>query len=42
LGIYSCTLTSSVPLGICGLDLIPTTIWIDANINGALIIVTID
>jgi hypothetical protein len=42
LGIYVCTFTSFVALGVYGLDLIPTTIWVSVVINGTLVIVTID
>jgi hypothetical protein len=42
LGIFVCTFTSSIPLGVCGLDFIPTTICVSVVINGVSIIVTID
>ncbi len=42
LGIFSCTFTSSIPLGFCGLNLILTNVWIDANTNGTLVIIVID
>jgi hypothetical protein len=32
----------SIPLGVYGLNLIPTTIWVGVVINGVLIIITID
>ncbi len=41
-GIFVCTLTSCVSLGIWGLHLILTTIWASAVTNGASVIVTID
>jgi hypothetical protein len=41
-GIYVCTFTSSIPLGVYGLDFISITIWVGAIINGDSIIVTID
>jgi hypothetical protein len=42
LGIFVCTLTSFVPLGVWGLDLIPTTVWVGIVTNGTLITITID
>jgi hypothetical protein len=42
LGIFVCTLMSSVPLGVWGLDFIPTIVWVSVITNGALINVTID
>ncbi len=42
LGISSCKFTNYVPLGVCGLDLTPSIIWIGANMNGTSIIVIID
>jgi hypothetical protein len=42
LGISSCTLTSCVPLGICGLDLIPTILWTCADTNGASVTIIIN
>jgi hypothetical protein len=42
LGIFVCTLTSYVPFGVWGLNLIPTTIWVGAVTNGVLVIVIID
>jgi hypothetical protein len=37
LGISSCKLTNFVPLGVCGMDLTPSTIWIGVDINGTSI-----
>jgi hypothetical protein len=42
LGIFVCTLTSYVPLGLWGLDFIPTIIWASVITNGASTTVTID
>ncbi len=42
LGIFTRTLTSYVPLGVYGLDLIPTTIWIGVVTNGTSITIIID
>jgi hypothetical protein len=42
LGIFVCTLTSYVPLGVWGLNLIPTTIWAGVVTNGVSVTVTID
>jgi hypothetical protein len=41
LGIFVCMLTRSVPLGICGLDLMLVMVWASIVVNGALIIVII-
>jgi hypothetical protein len=41
LGILVCTLTSSISLGIWGLDLKPTIVWVGVVRNGVLVIVTI-
>jgi hypothetical protein len=42
LGIPSCKFTNFVPLGVCGMDLTPSTICIGDDINGVLVIVIID
>ncbi len=42
LGIFVCILARFVPFGVCGLDLIPTMIWIGVVVNGVSIIVTIE
>jgi hypothetical protein len=42
LGISYCKLTNLIHLGICGMDLIPTTICVGANTNGVSVIVIID
>jgi hypothetical protein len=42
LGKSSCKFTNSIPLGMCGLDLIPLTVAIGADTNGALLTVIID
>jgi hypothetical protein len=34
LGIFVCILTRFVPLGVYGLDLIPTMVWIGVIVNG--------
>ncbi len=34
LGIFVCILTRFVPLGVCGLNLIPTMVWVGALVNG--------
>ncbi len=38
----SCKFTNFVPLGVCGLDLIPPTLVTSANTNGTFVIVIID
>jgi len=35
LGIFVCILTRFVPLGVYGLDLIPTMVWVGVIVNGA-------
>jgi hypothetical protein len=42
LGISICMLTKFVPLGVCGLDLIPGMIWTSIIVNGDLVIITIE
>jgi hypothetical protein len=42
LGISSCKIINFVPLGVCGLDLIPTTVWTNVDTNGTLVTVIID
>jgi hypothetical protein len=42
LGISSCKLTNYVPLGVYGLDLTPSIVWMGADTNGASITVIID
>jgi hypothetical protein len=42
LGIFVCMLTRSVPLGVRGLDFIPTIVRAGVVINGALVTITID
>ncbi len=42
MGISSCKLTNFVPLGVCGLDLTPSTIWTSGNINKTLVTIIID
>jgi hypothetical protein len=42
MGIFSCKLTNYVPLGICGLDLIPTIILTVVDTNGALVTIITD
>jgi hypothetical protein len=42
LGIFVCMFTRYVPLGVRGLDFIPTIVQVGVAINGALVIVTID
>jgi hypothetical protein len=34
LGIFACMLIRSIPLGVCGLDFIPTTLWANHATNG--------
>jgi hypothetical protein len=41
-GISSCKLTNFVPLGVCGLDLIPITILTGVDTNGVLVTIIID
>jgi hypothetical protein len=41
-GISSCKLTNFVPLGVCGLDLIPIIILTSVDTNRALVIVIIN
>jgi hypothetical protein len=40
LGIYVCILIRFVPLKICGLNLMPTMVWVSV-VNGASITITI-
>jgi hypothetical protein len=42
LGIFVCTLTSFVPLGVWGLNFIPTIVWVGAVTNGISVTITID
>ncbi len=42
LGISICTFTRFVPLGVYGLEIIPTIIWAGVVVNGTLVTVTID
>jgi len=42
LGLFSCKLTNFVPLGVYGLDLTPSTIWISVDTNGVSIIIIIN
>jgi hypothetical protein len=41
-GISLCKFTNFVPLGICGLDLTPSTIWTSVDTNRASVTVIID
>jgi hypothetical protein len=42
LSIFVCILTRSVPLEICGLDLILIMVWVDVVVNGALVTIAIE
>jgi hypothetical protein len=42
MGIFSCKLTNYIPLGVCSLDLTPSTIWIGADTNGISVTVIIN
>jgi hypothetical protein len=42
LGIFVCILTRFVPLGVCGLNLIPTMVWVGVIVNGAQVSATIE
>jgi hypothetical protein len=42
LGIFVCTLISSISLGVWGLDFTPTTIWAGVVTNETSITITID
>ncbi len=41
-GIFSCKPINFVPLGVCGLDLTPSTLWTSVDTNRASITIIID